>query len=86
MRWNVEFLNSLNEGERSLVNWQYNMMGGFESALWDAIKRADEGNLARLALGFPEHVEAYINYASVNGWWTSFQRQLFKVDDVQDHG
>lgn len=88
--WNTEFLKTLNEGERSLVNWQYSMMGGFESALWDAIKRADTGNLDRLAKGFPYHVEAYLNYTQASGWWTAFYKNLFLPDeevvDVENHG
>lgn len=49
----------LNEGEKSLLKWQYNMHGDFFTGLWKAISHADLGNLARLKLAFPEHVIAY---------------------------
>ena len=81
--WNAEFLKTLNEGERSLVNWQYAMMGGFEECLWGAIKRADTHNLNRISMGFPEHVEAYINYTRVDGWWTKMYENLFLPDETE---
>lgn len=57
------------KGERSLWRWQVGEAGGFESALWSAIERADSTNLAAIAQGFPEHVAAYRRYAHETGYW-----------------
>lgn len=66
---NIEEYNKLTEGEQSLVKWQFKEHGGFWTAVWDAISKADGGNLNRMALAFPSHVKAYRNYTSVPGWW-----------------
>lgn len=47
------------DAERLIIKWQYGLTGDFETALWEAIIRADEDNLQRLAIGFPDHVAAY---------------------------
>ena len=57
-----KLLNSelLNEGEKQLVRWQYNLgMGSFSTHLWQAIAAADEDNLRKLWIAFPEEVMAY---------------------------
>lgn len=59
----------LSQGVRSLVKWQYRMHGGFYTALWDAISRADTYHLDKLSLAFPDEVEAYRKYTSERGWW-----------------
>jgi hypothetical protein len=41
------------------LEWQFRVTGGFYSHLFEAISRADEENLAKFALGFPQEVEAY---------------------------
>jgi hypothetical protein len=67
---------AINDGERSLYRWQRGVMGGFESALWDVILRADTTNLRRLAQGFPEHVAAYHNFAHKSGWWAALAERI----------
>lgn len=67
---------ALDQGTRSLVDWQYHRHGDFFTALWDAICRADTENLAKLELGFPKHVQAYRKYTSVPGWWTAVEEKL----------
>ena len=52
----------LTEVEAIAFKWQFRMMGGFESSLMDAISRADENNLNKIALGFPGFV------ATFKGW------------------
>ncbi len=51
------------EAEKWVIRWQFNgnfhLMGSFYTALFDAIKWADEENLARLALGFPAQVASF---------------------------
>ena len=41
------------------LEFQYRQSGSFYKKLWEAIHQADEDNLAKLAEGFPEEVEAY---------------------------
>ena len=60
-----------NAGEQSLYNRNCGIQGGFETALWDALERADSTNLDALAKGFPEHVTAYRRYASEDGYWNN---------------
>jgi len=50
------------DGVKSLIKWQFGLHGDFRTALWDAIKQADENNLRLLSLGFPLEVEAFL-------WW-----------------
>ncbi len=64
-------LAGLSEEEYAVVTWQYRLCGGFRAALWEAIARADEGNLARLARGFPAEVGGYLRYTRERGWWES---------------
>jgi hypothetical protein len=52
----------LNYGEKELLDWQYHRLGDFSKGLWQAISHADLSNRARLALGFPLQVQAYIDY------------------------
>lgn len=42
-----------------IFDWQFHMGGSFSQALWEAIARADENNLYRLGLGFPEEVQGF---------------------------
>lgn len=46
--------------------------GGFETALWDAFARADEGNLVRLGVGFPSHFKVFNEWRS-----SSSEREYF---------
>ncbi len=51
----------LSQGEKDYIfDEQYHNAGDFMIAIWEAIARADSGNLARLRSGFPEEVDAYI--------------------------
>lgn len=57
-----EFLESpvWTEGEKWVIKWQFGGLGDFQSALSEAIKRADDDNLRLLALGFPNQVAGFI--------------------------
>ena len=66
----------ITEGEKSLFRWQYRQTGGFEGSLWDAIKQADSGNLALLRKAFPEHVQAYQNFANQSGYWAALRDRI----------
>ena len=82
---NINF-EALTKGERFIVEWQYHLTGGFMTALADAIRRADGRNLARLAMGFPDEVEAYRNYTGVPGWWEEVQKRAGIIIRQQEGG
>ena len=74
---NNEYFLSLDKGEQELVEWQFRLnQGSFKSALWNAIKNADDINLARLFLGFPSQIEAYRKYTGIKGWWLEIRKGL----------
>lgn len=54
------------ESEKWVIKWQYNkslnLLGGFETALAEAICQADENNLALLYRGFPDQVTGYTQW------------------------
>lgn len=50
------------ESDKIVVRWQFQLLGDFETALMGAIARADDGNLEKLRIGFPDHVAGYLNF------------------------
>lgn len=46
----------LTEAEKWVVKWQLGILGGFQMALARAMVCADDANLERLRLGFPDQV------------------------------
>lgn len=62
-------ITNITPDEEELIQWQYKELGGFKAALWLAIARADTGNLARLAVGFPQEVAAYARFRDEPGYW-----------------
>lgn len=71
---NIDYTN-LTYGEQQLIDWQYHRLGGFDSALWSLITRADSTNLARLHRAYPHHVDAYEAYISKPGYWADVKRR-----------
>lgn len=57
---------AFSDSDKEVVRWQYRLTGDFETALWGAIKAADDGNLARLARAFPNHVAGYLAWTRGN--------------------
>ena len=57
--------------------WQYGILGGFESTLWNAITRADGHNLNALGKGFPDEVNGYKKYTSEAGWFEGVRNKAF---------
>lgn len=55
------------EAEKDIVRWQFNMQGSFYTTLIEAIGRADPNNRLRLAMGFPDLVRAYRDFAEMQG-------------------
>ena len=71
---------NLTNEEAWIVKWQYRLLGDFHSALFDAICRADEKNLAKIGQGFPDEVSGYKKYAFQSGWWKEVQKKIGKDD------
>ncbi len=76
MKWD-----ELTKGEAFIVMWQYQLLGDFKTALIHAIMVADESNLEKLRLGFPDEVESYLDYSRVDGWWRDLQSKIGKEED-----
>ena len=68
----------MQNGYDRYLDKQFGMGGGFFNALFEAIARADEGNLTKLAAGFPEEVDAYKT-------WTRIGRDEFLAKCSPDH-
>ncbi|OHB71899.1 MAG: hypothetical protein A2W23_06525 [Planctomycetes bacterium RBG_16_43_13] len=66
----------MTKGERFVYFWQHNMLGSFMSILAEAISAADAKNTAKLALGFPEEVEAMRNFSNMDGWWVNLREKV----------
>ncbi len=73
-------LDKLNKSEKFIFDWQYRLLGHFKTALIEAICRADDDNLEKLSLGFPDEVKGYINYAQTPGWWKEVQLKAEKEE------
>jgi len=62
-------LTVLTEAERDLYEWNNGMSSSFKTHLMNAISVADIGNMAKLAMAFPDHVRVFKSFKSKNGWW-----------------
>lgn len=47
---------------KAVLKWQWRLYGDFFTALFDAIKLADDQNLERLRLGFPIEVTGFVEW------------------------
>ena len=65
----------LSEGERHLCEWQFGMTGHFFTALFAAMTHADETNLNRLSLAFPDEVNAFRRYKKEDGFWPRIEAE-----------
>lgn len=66
----------LTVGEAFIYKWQYQMLGGFKTALAKAITKADMDNTIRLHKGFPDEVEAYSNFKGDSSWWKRIEAKV----------
>lgn len=73
-------LDSLDEYELAVFEWQYHLKGHFYDALWEAICRADTGNLDLLYKAFPVEVEGFRLYAYKLGWWPAVEKKVFEAN------
>ncbi len=61
-----KFLNqdsAWSDSEKYVIMWQFQLLGDFQSALTQAIVRADEDNLKKLESGFPTQVHGFRQWA-----------------------
>lgn len=65
----------LNDGERKLVEFQLGMSGSFYKSFFDAAFKADETNLVRLSVGFPEEIQALRRYRGESGYWDKIREE-----------
>ena len=72
------FFKELTSEEDWIAKWQYGYLGHFHLALFKAICVADEGNLDKLSLGFPDEVSGYKKYIRQEGWWKEVQGKIGK--------
>jgi len=49
--------------EKWVVKWQFRLLGDFGTALAEAITRADDNNLERIAKGFPDEVAGFLDWS-----------------------
>jgi len=65
----------MTEGEKHLCEFEYGMSGSFYTHLFSAIMKADNYNMTRLSLAFPEEVQAVNCFRNVNGYWDNLQKE-----------
>ena len=66
---------NLTDGEIFIIDWQFNSAGGFRKCLAELMSKSDTSNLNRLAKGYPEEVQAYLNYIGTKGWWADVRER-----------
>lgn len=59
--------------EKWVIKWQFKLLGDFQTALAEAICRADDNNLVRLRQGFSVEVAGFIL------WTRSDLAQIFRA-------
>ena len=68
----------ISRSEEIILRWQYLAFLGashFEQALIDVIKFADQDNLERIELAFPEEVAGFKSYWFDKSWWEKLQNR-----------
>jgi len=74
----------MNAGEKRLCDFMYRKSGGFFTNLFEAIFRADGENSVKLALGFPEEVEAVRRYHRDVGYWDRLETEYLGRKNESD--
>lgn len=69
----------LNQGEKHLYEFIHEMSGSFMVYLINAIFKADHGNKQKLALGFPEEVEAVTRFQNDPGYSDHIENEYFNI-------
>ena len=68
-------IDNLEPYELAVFKWKHNLYGHFYTALFDAIKLADDSNLNKLIKGFPNEVEGFNKFRLVPMWWPGVERK-----------
>ena len=76
--FNADEFHACTNGEQSWLKYQYRFAGGFETKLWDAIIKADQRNLDRLAKGFPSHIQAPHDHRALPDWWDELRDRVVR--------
>jgi hypothetical protein len=50
------------DATKFVLKWQFGLLGDFQTALAQAIMKADDDNLARLRIGFPDQVDGFLQW------------------------
>lgn len=66
------------QAELDLYLWQETSNDNFTSKLYTLIAKADNANRAKLALGFPEEVEAMTRFQKEEGYWEDLKKRIKK--------
>lgn len=70
-------MRKLNEGEKRLIEFMFQISGGFYTDFFKCAMKADTFNKAKLAKGFPEEIEALKRYQNEIGYWDEIQ-EIYK--------
>lgn len=73
---------AITPAEFRLVKWQFRYAGFFENLMYNLMAAADDNNLAKLALAFPDDAEAYRRYAQESGYWTDVKKRAGIAEDL----
>jgi len=73
----------LTKGEQFVYDWQYKRHGdtSFKGYLSKAMAKADDGNLARLKLAFPDEAESMDMFHHKKGWWDGVQDKMDRIEE-----
>jgi hypothetical protein len=61
--------------EKKLCDWQYKRLGGFFTALFDLMARADPDNLVKLAVGFSDEVNVFTRFKTDEGYFPKLEQE-----------
>jgi hypothetical protein len=66
----------MNEGEKKFMFYQRGIEGSFFTALFDAIMKADQSNLNKLKLAFPEEATVVEKFRNEPGYYQDLERKF----------
>lgn len=70
-----------NDAVRELYFWQYSNTRCFHNMLFDLMQKADHINIERIAVGFPEEVEAFRDWCKASDCGNELFRQHGLIRD-----
>jgi len=75
-------MTTLTKGEQFIFDWQYKRHGStsFKGYLSKALAVADNSNLTKLRLAFPEEARAMNLFHSQTGWWEMVEDKARKSE------